>query len=73
MKIRSGQMVSIETRRGRIALAARVTESQPPGSIFIPFHFWEAPANALTSQAFDPKSRIPEFKVSAARIRRIQN
>jgi len=68
--IRNGQPVMVETRRGSISLEARVTEDTPKGSIFVPFHFSEAPVNVLTAQALDPVSKIPEFKVSAARIRR---
>ena len=62
-------MVSVETRRGSINLEVRVTPDVLKGHIFVPFHFEEAPANILTLQALDPKSKIPEFKVSAARIK----
>jgi len=68
--IRNSQPVMVETRRGSISLEARVTEDVPKGSIFVPFHFCEAPANMLTAQVLDPESKIPEFKVCAARIRR---
>ena len=68
--IRSGHMVLVETRRGGISLEARVTPDIPQGNIFVPFHFSEAPANALTSQVLDSQSKIPELKVSAARVRR---
>lgn len=71
--IRNGQMATVETRRGSISLEAKVTPEIPPGNIFIPFHFCEAPANALTAQFLDPVSKIPEFKVSAARIRRAKS
>lgn len=70
MNIRNGQRVEVETRRGSICLEARVTQNVPAGTIFVPFHFCEAAANALTAQALDPKSKIPELKASAARIRR---
>lgn len=73
VNIRNGQMVEVETRRGRIRLEARVTPDVPAGNIFVPFHFCEAPANALTAQALDPQSKIPELKVSAARIRRARD
>jgi anaerobic selenocysteine-containing dehydrogenase len=42
----------------------------PPGVIFIPFHFAEGAVNALTLNALDPESAIPEFKVCAVAIRR---
>jgi len=68
--IRNGQMVLVETRRGGISLEARVTPDIPKGNIFVAFHFSEAPANVLTAQMLDSQSKIPELKVSAARIRR---
>lgn len=68
--IRNGQRVVVESRRGHIYMDAKVTGNVPEKTIFVPFHFNEAPANALTIQALDPSSKIPEFKVAAARIRR---
>jgi predicted molibdopterin-dependent oxidoreductase YjgC len=70
--IRNGQMVMVDTRRGSITLKAMVTPDVPIGNIFVPFHFREAPANDLTTQSLDPKSKIPELKVSASRIRRLE-
>ena len=72
LKIRNGQMVAVESRRGSVSLEARVTPDIPKGMLFMPFHYSEAPANMLTGQALDPASRIPELKVSAVRIRRIE-
>jgi predicted molibdopterin-dependent oxidoreductase YjgC len=51
---------------------SRVTPDISQGTIFIPFHFNEACANVLTGQALDPASKIPELKVTAARIRRAE-
>lgn len=66
--ISDGDRVAVSSRRGRIALKARVTDRIIPGTIFIPFHYAEAPANRLTIAALDPISNIPELKVCAARI-----
>ena len=60
--------VRVSSRRGEIELAARVTDRIIPGVVFIPFHFAEAAANALTNSAFDPIAKIPEFKVCAVRV-----
>jgi formate dehydrogenase major subunit len=46
----------------------RVTDRIRPGVLFIPFHFAEAAANALTNAALDPDSGIPEYKVCAVRV-----
>jgi predicted molibdopterin-dependent oxidoreductase YjgC len=51
-------------------VAARVTANVPEKVLFMPFHFMEGAANALTSSALDPESHIPEFKVAAVSIRR---
>ncbi|CAN1548078.1 COG3383 Uncharacterized anaerobic dehydrogenase [Rhabdaerophilaceae bacterium] len=68
--IAAGDAVIVETRRGAITLAARADEACQQDMIFIPFAFVEAAANVLTNPALDPVGKIPEFKVSAARIRR---
>lgn len=66
-----GDRVRVASRRGQIELAARVTDTVPPGVVFIPFHFAEAPANALTHAALDPAAKIPEYKVCAVRVTRV--
>ena len=68
LQISAGEQVQVETRRGRIELAARVDPKLPKGMIFVPFCFTEAPANQLTNPALDPFGKIPELKFSAARL-----
>ena len=58
----------VSSRRGEIELLVRVTPHIRPGVVFIPFHFAEAAANALTHAALDPDSGIPEYKVCAVRV-----
>ena len=60
--------VRVTSRRGEIELVARVTDRIKPGVVFIPFHFAEAAANALTNSAFDPIAKIPEYKVCAVKV-----
>ncbi len=66
--VSDGATVTVETRRGRIDVGAYVTPRVRPGTVFIPFHFWESPANRLTNTARDPLAKIPEFKVCGCRI-----
>jgi formate dehydrogenase major subunit len=68
--IAAGEMVRVATRRGTIALKARGDGAVPPGMIFIPFCYAEAPANWLTHPQLDPMGKIPEFKYCAARVER---
>jgi len=63
-----GQMLKISTRRGSILARALATQKVKPGRIWMPFHFAEAPANELTSEACDIVTRTAEYKVSAARL-----
>jgi predicted molibdopterin-dependent oxidoreductase YjgC len=70
--VRSGGLVTVTSRRGEVTVAARVTGTVPEKVLFMPFHFMEGAANALTNNVLDPESHIPEFKVAAVNIRRGQ-
>jgi formate dehydrogenase major subunit len=63
-----GEVVTVESRRGRISLYARADAGTPRGAVFIPFAFQEAAANLLTNPALDPFGKIPEFKYCAVRV-----
>lgn len=63
-----GHQVTVETRRGAITLSLRADRDVATGMVFIPFCFFEAPANILTNPQLDPFGKIPEFKFCAARI-----
>ncbi len=65
-----GDVVTIESRRGRVSLYARADESSPPGAVFVPFCYYEAAINKLTNPALDPFGKIPEFKYCAVRVTR---
>lgn len=67
--VKPGDLITVETRRGRISLFARAEEATPRGAVFIPFCFYEAAANLLTNPALDPYGKIPEFKYCAAKVR----
>ena len=68
--LREREIVQVTSRRGSIQLTARISDIVVPGVLFIPFHFAEGAANALTNNVLDPESAIPEFKVCAVSIRR---
>jgi formate dehydrogenase major subunit len=63
-----GGPVTVSTRRGTVELSVRQDHQVPPGVIFLPFCYAEAPANLLTNPALDPFAKIPELKYCAARI-----
>ncbi|MGZ8358456.1 MAG: formate dehydrogenase subunit alpha [Telluria sp.] len=63
-----GDVVTIESRRGKVSLYARADESSPRGAVFVPFCYYEAAINRLTNSALDPFAKIPEFKYCAIRV-----
>lgn len=70
--IGAGDLVRLSTRRGTAVLKARLSDGLRLDTLFVPFHWGGgACANLLTHDALDPISRIPEFKVCAARLERV--
>jgi formate dehydrogenase alpha subunit len=67
--VEDGDVILVASRRGELQGHARLTEAVRPGSIFVPFvKLADSAANFLTNAAFDPVSKIPEYKVCAVRI-----
>jgi assimilatory nitrate reductase catalytic subunit len=67
--IQTGDWVTVTTRRSSLTLQAMVVRTIRRDTVFIPYH-WPADrsANRLTHRTLDPRSKIPEYKVSACRI-----
>ena len=65
-----GDVITVASRRGEIALTARADDGTPRGGIFIPFAFYEAAANLLTNAALDPFGKIAEVKYCAVKVRK---
>ena len=75
--IADGDMVEVESRRGKVQEPARVGDIEP-GLVFVPFHYgyWDNPdrpraANELTLTEWDAVSKQPHFKYAAVRIRKV--
>ena len=75
--IADGEMVEVESRRGKLRVRARIGEIEP-GCVFVPFHYgsWDddgrpRAANELTLTTWDPVSKQPQFKCAAVRMRKI--
>ncbi|MCC7104024.1 MAG: molybdopterin oxidoreductase family protein [Chloroflexi bacterium] len=70
--IRDGEMVRVCTPRGAMELKALVVPTIRPDTLFIPFHYGHAgAANQLTNPAVEPTVKIPEYKVCAAALERL--
>ncbi|GAA0530270.1 molybdopterin oxidoreductase [Saccharopolyspora subtropica] len=64
-----GALARVSSPRGTAVVRVRLVPTMRTDTVFLPFHFpGEARANLLTNDVLDPRSRMPEFKVSAVRI-----
>jgi formate dehydrogenase major subunit len=72
LAIVNGDRVRVTSRRGSIEPVAWVTDRVSPGLVFMPFHFAEAPANRLTVTELDPIAMIPELKVAAVHVEKVE-
>ncbi len=71
--INEGDWITVQTRRDQVTLQATVVRTIRPDTVFIPYHWpGKRSANRLTHRTLDPRSKIPEYKVSACRLRKAQ-
>ena len=63
-----GELVTIESRRGKITAYARADSGIQRGTLHMAFCYNEAAANLITNEALDPFGKIPEFKFCATRV-----
>jgi predicted molibdopterin-dependent oxidoreductase YjgC len=68
MNVVQGDNIRVTSRRGSVVGEARVTEKVPPKMVFVPFHFGEQPANALTASVWDIDTETPAFKINAVKV-----
>ena len=72
LEAKEGDVLILSSRRGQMEAPAKLTDSVAPGVLFLPIHFGENPTNVLTNaEAFDPLAKIPEFKVSTVKIKKL--
>jgi formate dehydrogenase alpha subunit len=69
--VADGDKVVIASRRGSVSSRIKLTDRGGRRVVFMPFHFLESRANLLTNPMFDPIAKIPEYKVCAVKIERV--
>ncbi|MCB9315327.1 MAG: formate dehydrogenase subunit alpha [Lewinellaceae bacterium] len=69
-QIADGDMVCLESPRGKVDVKARLTDVVKPGILSTTFHFPEIMMNNITSDVHDSDALCPEYKVVAVRIRK---
>ena len=69
--IADGDWVTVTSRRDEITLQALVVRTIRPDTVFVAYH-WPGgrSINRLTHRTLDPRSKIPEYKVSACRLQK---
>lgn len=72
--VRNGDLVAVESRRGRVDLPAWINgRARPPrGTVFVPFFDESMLINRVTSEAHDPFSKQPDYKKSAVKLSKAQ-
>jgi formate dehydrogenase alpha subunit len=66
-----GEEVAVISPRGSLKTKASIRDEVLTGECFMPWHFHEAPVNALTRNEKDPQSKIAPFKYSVVRIEKL--
>ena len=72
LKIMAGDRVKVTSRRGEVETNVRIGDRVQAGQIFMPFHYAESPANRLTNPVLDKAAKIPELKVTAVKIEKVE-
>jgi len=68
--IADGDMVCVESPRGKVDIKALVTNEMKPGILSSTFHFPEIMLNIITSDEHCSEAMCPEYKVVSCRIRK---
>jgi ferredoxin-nitrate reductase len=76
LHVREGDLVAVQSRRGEVRVAARLSSAIRQGVVFLPMHWGKIlgsdlnRANNVTSGALDPISKEPDFKFCAVQVTR---
>ncbi|MBK8700766.1 MAG: formate dehydrogenase subunit alpha [Saprospiraceae bacterium] len=68
--IADGDMVCVESPRGKVDIKARLTDEIKPGILSTTFHFPDLQLNTITSSEHDSEALCPEYKVVSVSIRK---
>ena len=67
--VSAGERATLVTRRGAATFMVKLTPTVREDTVFVPFHWGAGQSiNRLTTQAADPVSGMPQFKVCALRV-----
>ncbi|WP_027394084.1 nitrate reductase [Aquimarina latercula] len=73
-KIKDGDIAVVESKRGKVQVKVKVSDTIAKGVVFLPMHWGKVlgndygRANNLTTSIIDPISKEPDFKFSAVQV-----
>ncbi|MBW1297664.1 nitrate reductase [Aquimarina litoralis] len=73
-KIKDGDIAIVESKRGKVQVKVKVSDTIGKGVVFLPMHWGKVlgndygRANNLTTSIIDPISKEPDFKFSAVQV-----
>ena len=70
--ISNGDKVIVSSKRGEVELKAKVTTQIKQGVAYIPVKFVVLTENSVVNTAYDPLSKIPEYKVCAINVKKME-
>jgi assimilatory nitrate reductase catalytic subunit len=71
--IADGDRVELTSARGTVVAPAQLSTDIRPDTVFMPFHWGgEGSANRVTNDVTDPISGMPEYKVCAVSLARVE-
>jgi formate dehydrogenase major subunit len=68
--IAQGDLVCVESPRGKVDIKAEISDEMKPGILSSTFHFPEIMLNIITSDEHCSEAMCPEYKVVSCRIRK---
>ena len=71
LKLKEGDLIKVTSRRGSVTGQVKISQRLKEGTVFLPFHFGEAPANAITALAWDETTETPAYKISAVALEKL--
>ncbi len=69
--IKHGDEVTVISPVAELTTTARITDTLPEGTVFLPSSFPESPATRLFNIALNPESKTPSLKLCNVRIERV--
>ncbi len=69
--LKDGDEVKVSSRRGYVVTKVKATDIIDEDILFMPFHYSDAKVNYLTNPEVDPLAKIPELKVAAVKVEKV--